>query len=188
MNCQPSSEAQLNTIQHQQPGNCVENKPELKDSVEQSSSLAPHWEEEIHDENDLVLHEGFLTDPTTDTSNKPVLALRAGPGEDNKQTEDEDCLSCEYCEKQFDNKLSVLECYTRHFKHELENVCKSFLDSEQHNQQCPFCSEKFEHFDSLTCHLGTVHLLVNDFLIQEGVRPLLPSNEDYETYLDSLEI
>ena len=174
MNCQPSN-AELNTIQHQQSAECVKNKSELKDTVEQSSSLARQWEEE----NDLLLHEGFLGDPNTDTSNKV---------EDKKQTEDEseDCLSCEYCEKQFDNKLAVLECYTRHFKHELQNVCKSFLDSEQ--QQCPFCSEKFEHFDSLTCHLGTVHLLVNDFLIQEGVRPLVPSNEDYETYFDSREV
>ena len=121
---------------------------------------------------------------------KPTIAVRPRSAEeDKKQTEDEteDFLSCEYCLKQFDNKLGVLECYTRHFKHELKNVCKSLLDSEQDQQQCPFCSEKFEHFDSLTCHLGTVHLLVNDFLIQEGVRPLLPSNEDYETYLDSLE-
>ena len=168
--------------------NCVDNKPELikEPVVEESSSLSPHCDEEMQDQTDLLLQEGFLTDPCSRTSNSPTLAFR--PVEDKTEDEAEDLLSCEYCEKQFDNKLAVLECYTRHFKHELKNVCKSLLDSEQHHQQCPFCSEKFEHFDSLTCHLGTVHLLVNDFLIQEGVRPLLPSNEDYETYLDSLEI
>ena len=175
MNCQPS-DAELNTIQQQKSGNC---------------------DEEIHDENDLLLHEGFRNDPNSSSNNKlssnknhEKPTLEPGPVGEKKQTEDEteEFLSCEYCEKTFDNKLAVLECYTRHFKLELKNVCKSLLDSEQDQQQCPFCSEKFEHFDSLTCHLGTVHLLVNDFLIQEGVRPLLPSNEDYETYLDSLEI
>ena len=144
---------------NRQPSNAAELNTE-----EESSNIPPRYDEEIL--------EGLEEDE-----------------ESRKQTEDEDeyFVSCEYCQKEFDNKLGVLECYTRHFKHELKTVCKSLLDSEQNHEQCPFCSEKFEHFESLTCHLGTVHLLVNDFLIREGIRPLLPSSEDYEIYLDSLE-
>lgn len=184
MNCQPG-DAELDSIQHQQLGGSLMN------TVVERFNLPRRCDEESLEE--------FRCDPKTSTDEKlssnkdkeePTLAFRPGPvDEDKKHTEDETeyVVSCEYCKKEFDNKLGVLECYTRHFKHDLKNVCKSLLDPEQHHQQCPFCSEKFEHFDSLTCHLGTVHLLVNDFLIQEGVRPLLPSNEDYETYLDSLE-
>ena len=173
---------------------------EIKTTLKQFSSSPRQCEAcdlNFQHENDLLFHVGFLHDGISQLrmdKNLEKLNLNIEAEAENEEKHPiEDEIEeiydekCEYCGKHFDNKLSLLGCYTLHFKNELKNVCKSLLDSEQ-DQQCPFCSEKFEHFDSLTCHLGTVHLLVNDFLIQEGVRPLVPSNEDYDIYFDSQEI
>ena len=141
------------------------------------------------EEEDLLFHVGHhhgTVDRSKLYKNQETLNSGSEGEKEEKPRQGED-ENCQYCGKHFDNMLSLLGCYTQHFKTELKNVCQSLLDFQQ-DQQCPFCSENFEHFDSLTCHLGTVHLLVNDFLIQEGVRPLVPSNEDYDIYFDSREI
>ena len=148
-------------------------------SSPQLESLKSHYLE--HFKSEIMETESEQNSKNQETLNSGS----AGEKEENPRQGEEE--NCQYCGKHFDNMLSLLGCYTQHFKTELKNVCQSLLDFQQ-DQQCPFCSENFEHFDSLTCHLGTVHLLVNDFLIQEGVKPLVPSNEDYDIYFDSREI
>ena len=165
---------------------------QLKETRQQFSSSPRHCdvcELDFQDEKELLFHVGFHHDTINqlrEGRNQDRLKIQAEyeKHENEKERKEEKCV---YCAKHFENKLNLLDCYAQHFLNELRIFCKSLLDSEQ-QEQCPFCYEKFEHFDSLTCHLGSIHLLVNDFLIQEGVGPLVPSNEDYETYFDSREI
>ena len=186
MNC-PNWNVEVETIESLKSHYLEHYKSEIMATLQEFSNSAQHCSVcDIHfqAENDLLFHVGQQHLRLNKNLEKMNFESEAETEENTRQTGEE---NCQYCGKHFDNVLSLLGCYTRHFQTELKNVCKSLLDSEQ-DQQCPFCSEKFEHFDSLTCHLGTVHLLVNDFLIQEGVRPLVPSNEDYETYFDSREV
>ena len=74
------SNAELNPIQHQQLCNCVKKRPELQDTVEESSNLPRHYDEENHDEDDLLILEGFRYD-----LNKENQTLAIGPQQDERE-------------------------------------------------------------------------------------------------------
>ena len=94
---------------------------------------------------------------------------------------------CEYCEKAFDNNVSLLLCYSAHFEEELSRLVRQLLPQAQEPAlACPMCGqlELFEDIRSLSRHIGGVHLLVNDLLVREGIYPRIPTSEEFDLYFD----
>ena len=94
---------------------------------------------------------------------------------------------CEYCEKAFDNNVSLLLCYSAHFEEELSGLVRQLLPQAQEPAlSCPMCGqrEQFEDIRSLSRHIGGVHLLVNDLLVREGIYPRIPTSEEFDLYFD----
>ena len=108
----------------------------------------------------------------------------------------EEEMRCEYCGKDYENNINLLFCYSRHFETELVTMCTKLLQKTRQDKQqggapwcCPWCGPKetFPSVQELALHLGSVHLLVNDVLIREGIYPKIPSAEEFEEYFDEIE-
>ena len=96
--------------------------------------------------------------------------------------------SCEYCEKVYDNNVELLLCYAAHFEEELTGLVRQMMSPEQMAAlSCPVCGDpetEFEDLQSLSRHIGGIHLLVNDLLIREGIFPRIPTSEEFDLYFD----
>ena len=136
--------------------------------------------------------------------NENTVAL--DPVNDDKNPDD---VECEYCGGVFDNSIDLLMCYSKHFERDLMTMCDQLLGQNKtfspataqllssmkniessRQYQCPICTgcdEIFSTFNSLSVHIGGVHLLVNDILQKEGIKPILPQPKEFQLYFDSLD-
>ena len=106
------------------------------------------------------------------------------------ENEDDLKMECEYCGQSYENNLNLLFCYSRHFESDLVTMCGDLLEKSENNQsvECPFCSlQSFDNNQQLALHIGSIHLLVNDILIKEGIYPRIPRQEEFEEYFDEIE-
>ena len=111
-----------------------------------------------------------------------------------EEEEPEEEMRCEYCGKDYENNINLLFCYSRHFETELVTMCTELLQKTEQDKQrqascCPFCGPKeaFPSIQELALHLGSLHLLVNDILIREGIFPRIPDAEEFSEYFDEIE-
>jgi len=111
----------------------------------------------------------------------------------DQQEQKFDCL---ICGKEFENSLNILMCYSKHFEFELVNMVGKLLEKKTKegqelknntNHRCPICATRCNDFESLSCHIGGFHLLVNDILVREGLEPMVPTQFEVDEFLDARE-
>ena len=110
--------------------------------------------------------------------------------EKNIHVEDMGLTKCELCGKSQKTKYDLLQCYSYHFQDDLKQMVEEEeqLKSLTNNAiSCVICYQDFLSESVLYIHLGTVHQLVNDVLISEGIEPILPKDEELDLYLDNIE-
>ena len=127
----------------------------------------------------------------------------------DKSDKNLDNVHCDYCQAVFDNCVDLLICYSRHFEEDLVTLCDRLLGQNRNvstqtaqllssmkniqssrQYQCPICTNcggTFSNFNALSVHIGGVHMLVNDILQREGIKPILPQPEDFQLYFDNLD-
>ena len=97
--------------------------------------------------------------------------------------------TCEFCGKSHKLTFDLLECYSYHFADDLKDMMQDeVLQSlSKHTKSCPICQDEFTTEQKMHIHLGTVHQLVNDILVSEGIMPIIPEPEELDIYLDGVD-
>ena len=97
--------------------------------------------------------------------------------------------TCEFCGKSHKLTFDLLECYSYHFADDLKDMMQdeALKSLSKHAKSCPICQDEFTTEQKMHIHLGTVHQLVNDILVSEGIMPILSEPGGLDIYLDGVD-